>query len=80
MVYLSGALARPGVYALPDQGLTLRRALSAAGLSGGSFREVVVSRTRDGRASVAYRIAKADLDDEEGIDPALEPDDQVSVK
>jgi hypothetical protein len=80
VVYVSGRVWHPGAFAMPDKEFTVRRLIVAAGGLEEGASEVVVTRSRDGKARELYRMSRAALIDGAGDDPVLAAGDLVSVK
>lgn len=80
LVYLSGSVPRPGVYQLPENGLTVRRLLVAGGVSTANVREVIVSSSGNGHSTVMHRLTGDELRTESGKDPILAKGEAIEVK
>ena len=80
VVYLTGTVARPGTYAVPSEGITVRRLLAASGGLGDGVKQVVVTRSRDGQSEVVCEIGGDDLRKPDGPDPAITAGQLVSVR
>lgn len=80
VVYLTGQVPRPGAFAVPDKDFSLRRLLAAAGGLPENATEVVITRSRNGRAEELRRLSRAALLEPAGEDPVLAGGDQVTVR
>jgi protein involved in polysaccharide export with SLBB domain len=77
---ITGLIERPGVYAMPKEGLSLRRAIVAGGGKFEGVREVVVSKTENGLVSVTHRLTGEELQRAGAKDPMLVDGEVVEVK
>jgi hypothetical protein len=81
LVYIDGDVVRTGVYQLPlSGGLTVRRAITAAGGSKGDAVGVIVHATdSQGNNVVRFKADRLDLRDKSAADYTLAPNDHVTV-
>jgi hypothetical protein len=80
VIYIDGAVGRPGVYAVSPGGtFTLARALTAAGGTKDTGGEVVITRLRNGKQEVMQQLKTADVMAGNAADPVLSAGDRVVV-
>lgn len=78
-VTITGDIRRGGVYAIPTEGLTLRRLLAAAGWDGKMNVDVSLQRLDPSGKNTTTRIEWAKISDEKGQDEQLKPGDLLFV-
>ena len=81
LIFMEGLVGRPGVYNM-QAGLTLRRALAAAGgLKTGFERAVVINTDPHGVSHVRFTLTEREfLESAAGPDIELKPNDLVRVE
>jgi protein involved in polysaccharide export with SLBB domain len=79
-VSITGAVATPGVFLIPESGLSVRQAIVTAGGKFDGVEDVLVSRTENGAVKARHRLSGDQLRESGSEDPALQDGDVVDVR
>jgi hypothetical protein len=77
---ITGQVEHPGVYCMPKEGMSLRRAIVAGGGKFEGVKEVVVSKTENGLVTVTHRVKGEELGLAGAKDPMLADGEVIEVK